>query len=437
MKLTLKGKTILLIVCIAAIISILAIAIYDKGIKDLITTQYEERSVDITRLVAESIDTRRLTNVQKAVREIYDQADNRVMSDQWGTPEFDAYVAQYASIEEMDDYQTLRADLRRMQDVLDVNCLYITWLDVENECNVYLIDAAYDDPCPVGCIDPIFMEDPEALKNPDLGFPPNTTNTPEYGWIVATGMPIHDEQGQFIAIAAVDISMNDIMSRQHRSMLFVVLVFMILTLLVSIAGILLVNHAIVKPINTLSQAAAQYKHNRKVFSELKMARGDEIGVLADSMADMEKDINGYISNLEETTNNLISAREHAQEMDRAANIDALTKVRNKRAYDIEVKRLNESTHPYGIAMIDMNGLKAINDTHGHEKGDISINAVCQIVCRVFKHSPVYRVGGDEFVVILENNDYQERDELIQALAEAIRQNADDASYAELSRTEAF
>ncbi|MBR1707201.1 MAG: diguanylate cyclase [Clostridia bacterium] len=426
MKFSLKKKTILLIVCIAAIISLLAIVIYDKGIHDVIELQYEERSIEITKLVAAELDAGRLSNVQRAIREIYDQSDNKVLSDQWGTPEFEAYVAEFASIEDMDDYQTLRADLRRMQDVLDVNCLYIVWMDAENKCNVYLIDAAYEDPCPPGCIDPVYA-DVETLEHPEVGYAPNITNTPEYGWIVATGMPVFDEQGEVIAFAAVDISMNNIMALQNRFLLFAALAFLVLTILVSIAGIALVNRFIVKPINTLSQAATQYKNNRKVFSELKMSRNDEIGVLAESMTHMEEDINGYINNLEQTTNDLITAQERAEEMNRAANIDALTKVRNSRAFSIESKKLNEDGRPYGIMMIDLNGLKEINDTHGHEKGSISIKTVCRIICQVFAHSPVYRVGGDEFVVILQNNDYEERNQLIQSLSDAFRRNMEDDS----------
>ena len=91
---------------------------------------------------------------------------------------------------------------------------------------------------------------------------------------------------------------------------------------------------------------------------------------------------------------------------RAANIDALTKVRNKRAYDLEVQRveqeLRDGKTDVGIAMIDMNFLKRTNDIYGHEQGNASLQKLCQTICGVFKHSPVFRIGGDEFVVILEN-----------------------------------
>lgn len=436
MKFSLNKKTIVLIVSIAALISILAIIIYDKGIQDVIEQQYEERSVDIARLVATEIDTQRLLNVKKAVRDIYDHTENRILSDQWGTPEFEAYVSLYNSIYDMEDYKILLTDLRRMQDVLDVECLYLIWLDIENGCYVYLVDAAYEETCPVGCIDPLYTDDPEVRTNPEAGLPPTISNTPEYGWLLATGMPIHGDQGEIIAEAALDISMNEIMSRRYHFLLYVELAFLIMSVLVSVSGILLVNRTIVRPIKILTQAAAQYARNRNVFSELKMKSSDEIGMLAESMKHMEEEINGYISNLEKTTKDLISAREHAEQMDMAANIDALTKVRNKRAYEIEVTRLNGSKQPYGIAMIDMNGLKEINDTFGHEKGDISINKVCRITCRVFKHSPVFRVGGDEFVVILENSDFIERATLIQSIMDEFDQSYHDTSLPPWERVSA-
>ena len=61
----------------------------------------------------------------------------------------------------------------------------------------------------------------------------------------------------------------------------------------------------------------------------------------------------------------------------------------------------------------MNQLKEVNDRFGHEKGNIALQTLCRAVCRLYKHSPVYRIGGDEFVVILEGEDYDNRDALFQ------------------------
>lgn len=405
-----------MIVCIGLFVGTLAIAIYNKGMYDVIISQYERYSIDITKLMSVEIDAERLSNVQKTIVDIYRKSENKVLSDKWGTPEFDAYVSQFDFVKETDDYKAILAHLKKMQGELDVDCLYIFWVDPANKCYLYLIDAADEDPCPPGCIDPLFVSDPEEyLANIDTISPPNITNTPEYGWLISTGMPIRNSAGEVVAMSGVDISMNHAMNQLKQFMFYIISAFLVVIVIVCIAAILIINRFIVKPINTLSRAASKYKDDKNAFSNLKIKRSDEIGLLSDSMIRMESDINGYVDDL-------ISAREHADKMDRAANIDALTKVGNKRAYDIAVKRLNESEGHYGIALIDMNDLKEINDNYGHEKGDLSIKTVSRIICSVFNPASVYRVGGDEFIVILENADYKDRVKLINKISETFELN---------------
>ena len=66
---------------------------------------------------------------------------------------------------------------------------------------------------------------------------------------------------------------------------------------------------------------------------------------------------------------------------------------------------------FAICECDLNNLKIINDTYGHESGDYYIKICCKAICNIFKHSPVFRIGGDEFVIIMQNEDYDRLDEL--------------------------
>ncbi len=102
--------------------------------------------------------------------------------------------------------------------------------------------------------------------------------------------------------------------------------------------------------------------------------------------------------------------------------DPLTNVNNRMAYEDKEKHLQAeiNTEPdleFAMAMFDVNSLKLINDTHGHEAGDSYLVKACHLICSVFKHSPVYRIGGDEFVAILSGEDYEDRGELIKELNE--------------------
>jgi diguanylate cyclase (GGDEF)-like protein len=66
---------------------------------------------------------------------------------------------------------------------------------------------------------------------------------------------------------------------------------------------------------------------------------------------------------------------------------------------------------FALLMADINNLKVINDTYGHKEGDKYIQNCCKILCNTFKHSAVFRIGGDEFVVLVQNSDYEDRNAL--------------------------
>ena len=100
-----------------------------------------------------------------------------------------------------------------------------------------------------------------------------------------------------------------------------------------------------------------------------------------------------------------------------ANTDPLTGVRSKHAYTEREKELDSriragKAEPFAMAVCDVNGLKYINDTFGHKAGDEYIRQACHIVCEAFSHSPVFRTGGDEFVVILGEHDYPNREAIL-------------------------
>ena len=110
-----------------------------------------------------------------------------------------------------------------------------------------------------------------------------------------------------------------------------------------------------------------------------------------------------------------------------ANRDALTGVKSKHAYveneGIMNERLNAGTQePFAMAVCDLNGLKTVNDTQGHAAGDRYIQDASRIICNTFKHSPVFRIGGDEFVAILRGQDYENRAQLLADLEALDREN---------------
>lgn len=114
--------------------------------------------------------------------------------------------------------------------------------------------------------------------------------------------------------------------------------------------------------------------------------------------------------LEQLSGN-VRTRYLTRELERYAKLDHMTGMLNRSAY-IErferLKRAYDERYPFTIIFGDINGLKYINDTYGHTDGDTLIRRSGEILKDALgMNTPVYRFGGDEMVVILENKTYQE------------------------------
>ena len=109
-------------------------------------------------------------------------------------------------------------------------------------------------------------------------------------------------------------------------------------------------------------------------------------------------------------------RHREQALGAMAFRDALTGLRNAAAYRRQLTELDaymsDGGAQLGVVVMDVNGLKTVNDTLGHEAGNALLRTAAQYICDIFSHSPVFRIGGDEFVAILLGRDYCDRDALI-------------------------
>ena len=120
-----------------------------------------------------------------------------------------------------------------------------------------------------------------------------------------------------------------------------------------------------------------------------------------------------------------------RDLNRRVNVDALTSVRNKGAFDDYIRNLQDrldggTSIEFAIGMFDCDNLKHINDSHGHDKGDIYLKKASMLICKVFQHSPVFRVGGDEFAVVLMNEDFRNRVNLMNQFEDRQKESWDSA-----------
>lgn len=122
------------------------------------------------------------------------------------------------------------------------------------------------------------------------------------------------------------------------------------------------------------------------------------------------------------TTRLVKMQTKNAELSQQAFRDGLTKVGNRAGYlaaekDFQVRIDAGEQEQFALVVADVNGLKSVNDAMGHEAGDQLIRNASRCICRIYAHSPVFRIGGDEFVVILTGGDYARRDELLAELRE--------------------
>ena len=175
---------------------------------------------------------------------------------------------------------------------------------------------------------------------------------------------------------------------------------------------------------------SQLENNRQLVEDYRMViDGNEIKYTRMTVR-WASDKTHFIICIEDREEIVKKEKEHLQALTTANEIarrDGLTGTRNKTAYheyekDLQKKLDDKSLDIFGILICDLNDLKLINDTQGHKAGDEYIQTACRLICRTFAHSPVFRIGGDEFVVILKDQEYADRENLISSFRKQIEEN---------------
>ena len=181
-------------------------------------------------------------------------------------------------------------------------------------------------------------------------------------------------------------------------------------LVLSVVMTRLVTVRITKPLKQLTDAAVKTDEGNYDFV-LNYNGRDEVGTLTKTFKRMAEHM-----------------KEHINDLNKRANVDALTSVRNKGAFtayvdDMQAKiESSPENVEYAIGIFDCDDLKTVNDMYGHDKGDIYLKTSSRLICRVFQHSPVFRIGGDEFAVVLRNDDFRNREELVEAFESGMKES---------------
>ncbi len=176
-------------------------------------------------------------------------------------------------------------------------------------------------------------------------------------------------------------------------------------------------------ISVIDATAALNRHNLPLFFMIAAALAIiAVQVVILRYSNKNTQITQQLSeDLSQAESTISEKEKQIGEISRVALRDTLTGVGSLAAFNRKCEELAEKRRtepiPIAVVMMDINELKIINDSYGHEAGNKYLRGCCHLICETYRHSPVFRLGGDEFAAILTNTDYEHREELMQMLNE--------------------
>lgn len=186
------------------------------------------------------------------------------------------------------------------------------------------------------------------------------------------------------------------LAKEENQLIITIIIISSLLLIVFLIIAYYFIHNVIKPLKDLTNATKKVL-NGEFNVNINSYSDDEIGVLANSF---------------KTTIDVL--HEKMNYINALAYKDSLTSVMSDRSYNLVVEKINQSLNndsKLHILVFDINNLKIVNDKYGHEYGNKLIIIVANAITKIFKTNNTYRIGGDEFVVILED----EQDEVLKQL----------------------
>ncbi|MCR5100260.1 MAG: diguanylate cyclase [Butyrivibrio sp.] len=162
----------------------------------------------------------------------------------------------------------------------------------------------------------------------------------------------------------------------------------ILILIIAIIITIVIIQSLIKPLNEMTDVAHELA-NGNMQVEINYKSNDEFGKLADSLKKMRDELSKSFEHM----NGLVYT-------------DIMTGASNKGAFNKDSKGITESCikseTDFGVIVLDINNLKTINDLYGHNTGDELIKGVATELLNIFGKRNTYRIGGDEFCILIRN-----------------------------------
>ncbi len=303
-------------------------------------------------------------------------------------------------------YQKTLKTLTYYQDNIDLKYIYCI-RDTGGGSFVFTIDPTEDDPARFG--DPVVSTDALYAASRGKASVDTVPYEDKWGKFYSAYSPVFDSKGNVAGIVAVDFA-ADWFDRQISNQMSIIIVITGLSLSFGMVIVFMIAsrsrkrvRALYKELNSLADGIEELANELSEGEKLEgiellhedTRRGDssydEVSAIGDKIRSLQKYMRVQI--------------DHAQ---KKAYMDGLTGLENRTAYleysDELDERIRKNQNPsFAIAMFDINGLKEVNDNDGHDSGDSLILDAAGILKSAFTEARIFRIGGDEFVVICEED----------------------------------
>ena len=375
---------IIAIVCVLLLLVNFALGfvLYNQS-KNAMKTLIEERMIYISSTAASSVDAEALASL----------TEEDVGSEKFESIKADLTVFQsnFASTDEVSDFEYIYA-IRQ----------------IDEDTFVFTVDPDPDEPADFG--DKTVTTD--ALIEASRGTPAidYTAAEDEWGRYYTAYSPVKDSAGNIVGIIGVDFNAQwyEAQLTKHASSIIIV---SFISLAVGALVVTIITGRLRERFRTLGHELTALSYDvdeltgeimaKPEFENLKLLvrkaekkndeweSGDAVEQIDRKIRLMRSEVGKYLTLMREQ-----------------AYTDIMSGMNNRSAY-IETtekiaQRIESGDIEFSVAVFDINALKEINDTYGHEAGDAIIVEAADILKKVFGSEFMFRTGGDEFVAILEN-----------------------------------
>lgn len=349
------------------------------------------------------------------------------------------FIQELKTVLKTDEYQQIRTvaeetkDEQLIQSYLTEKGLWNKYIQLQKQIDTYIknmtnikyiyimsyegIDATKDMYIIDDSTEPIYESGYYEEREPDfLNYDPSNTkpiiSNGEWGWLCSDYYPIYNDNNECICLVGCDVDVQDMVTAKKDYLFHTISNTLIVSIIIILGAVMFVTKLLINPLNTISKEVSEFVPSSDTVESnvinLNLKGHNEITTIHDNIRSMQISIVDYIKNITDMKKDLEIKDTQITKLSAETLKDPLTRVGNKGAYLQKIQDLNKNNTNFAIIMIDINNLKQINDEYGHKAGDKYIQGCCKLICDTFGHSPVYRIGGDEFVVITENDDYNNR-----------------------------